>query len=376
MTIPGYECDEAGLADEGDGGEMDELLVLLEQKDSDLRRAAELGKMLLDEKEADAEAHEGEKEALWRRIQDMARRVMELEQEAAEKRDSFSVHQGHHHHVPTSAAAAAVEGGGWGSRRSSTSSGGSGYGGDRSEERALRAKNEMLERQLAHMKEVAEETQLELAAAKKARFFRKSSSHRHSRGGSGSMLSSPALSSRQGREDRSFSSGAFASALGALSPTGPLSPDRFAVAVAGSGGRAVTPDRRRRSRHSRRSSSRLSSPTEVSRWSEEASDSDEEEEEEEGEVVEEEEEEAEEGEIAGDDGRVDERDATWLLEQNAWLMEELEAKDELIEALREQIVQQQGRWRGQGSWPSASVQSLRGLAGGAAASDDSNDDGG
>ena len=27
------------------------------------------GKMLLDEKEADAEAHEGEKEALWRRIQ-------------------------------------------------------------------------------------------------------------------------------------------------------------------------------------------------------------------------------------------------------------------------------------------------------------------
>lgn len=31
--------------------------------------------MLLDEKEEDAEAHEGEKEALWRRIQ--ARRVLE-----------------------------------------------------------------------------------------------------------------------------------------------------------------------------------------------------------------------------------------------------------------------------------------------------------
>lgn len=28
-----------------------------------------VGKMLLDEKEEDAEAHEGEKEALWRRIQ-------------------------------------------------------------------------------------------------------------------------------------------------------------------------------------------------------------------------------------------------------------------------------------------------------------------
>lgn len=41
----------------------------------------------------------------------------------------------------------------------------------------------------------------------------------------------------------------------------------------------------------------------------------------------EEEGEEEEGEIVGDDGNVDERDAAWLLEQNAWLMEELEAKD-------------------------------------------------
>lgn len=34
-------------------------------------------------------------------------------------------------------------------------------------ERVLRAKNEMLERQLAHLKDQEEETQLELAAAKK-----------------------------------------------------------------------------------------------------------------------------------------------------------------------------------------------------------------
>ena len=34
------------------------------------------GKMLLDEKEADAEAHEGEKEALWRRIQVRVLNVM------------------------------------------------------------------------------------------------------------------------------------------------------------------------------------------------------------------------------------------------------------------------------------------------------------
>lgn len=92
---------------------------------------------------------------------------MELEQEAAEKRDSFSAQHDHHNHAPS------FDGGdNWGSsKRFSSSSGGSGCGGgDRAEERALRAKNEMLERQLAHMKEVAEETQLELAAAKKVRW--------------------------------------------------------------------------------------------------------------------------------------------------------------------------------------------------------------
>lgn len=98
---------------------------------------------------------------------------MELEQEAVERRDSFLVQQDHHHHhnAHNSASAGAAERGSWGSRRFSPSSGGSGCGGDRAEERALRAKNEMLERQLAHMKEVAEETQLELAAAKKVHWF-------------------------------------------------------------------------------------------------------------------------------------------------------------------------------------------------------------
>ncbi|CAM9495821.1 unnamed protein product, partial [Scytosiphon promiscuus] len=374
MANADFERDGASLADEAGGGEMDELLLLLEQKDSDLRRAAELGKMLLDEKEADAEAHEGEKEALWRRIQDMARRVMELEQEAAEKRDSFSVQHDHHHHHHHGPAPASDGGGSWGGRRFSSSSGGS-VGGDRAEERALRAKNEMLERQLAHMKELAEETQLELAAAKKARFFRKSSSHRHSRAGSGSLMSSPALSPRKGRGDRSFSGGAFSSALGALSPTGPLSPERFSAAVSGSGGHlAASSDRRRSSTHSRPSSARLSSPTELSRWSVPSPPSP---------IASLEEGEGRGGEERGGRGKGsmllrigggvgdgedseasnDElRDAAWLLEQNAWLMEELEAKDELIEALREQIVQQQGRWGGQGTWPSSSVQSLRDLA--------------
>ena len=36
---------------------------------------------------------------------------------------------------------------------------------------------------------------------------------------------------------------------------------------------------------------------------------------------------AEEGEVVGDEGIVDEHDSAWLLEQNAWLMEELESKD-------------------------------------------------
>lgn len=31
--------------------------------------------------------------------------------------------------------------------------------------------------------------------------------------------------------------------------------------------------------------------------------------------------------MVGDVGVVDEHDSTWLLEQNAWLMEELESKD-------------------------------------------------
>lgn len=45
-------------------------------------------------------------------------------------------------------------------------------GGVRAEERALRAKNEMLERQLAHMKEAAEEAQLELDAMRKVGIWR------------------------------------------------------------------------------------------------------------------------------------------------------------------------------------------------------------
>jgi len=101
--------------------------------------------------------------------QDMARRVMELEQEAAESREEFSRHQDQ---IQRQALAAAGGGSGVGvgvvgggvNRRVSV-------GGDRSEERALRAKNEMLERQLAHMREVAEEAQLELAAVKKVHFF-------------------------------------------------------------------------------------------------------------------------------------------------------------------------------------------------------------
>lgn len=88
---------------------------------------------------------------------------MELEQEAAESRDEFSLQQDEH--ARRLALAGAQRGGGGGvnsSRRVSH-----GGGGDRAEERALRAKNEMLERQLAHMREEAEETQLELAAARK-----------------------------------------------------------------------------------------------------------------------------------------------------------------------------------------------------------------
>lgn len=94
---------------------------------------------------------------------------MELEQEAAESRDEFSLQQQdqayhqHNQHQPLAAEGGSAGGGGFG-RRVSVGGGG---GGDRAEERALRAKNEMLERQLAHMREAAEEAQLELAAAKK-----------------------------------------------------------------------------------------------------------------------------------------------------------------------------------------------------------------
>lgn len=88
---------------------------------------------------------------------------MELEQEAAESRDEFCLQQDEH--ARRLALAAAQRGGGGGgvnsSRRVSLG------GGDRAEERTLRAKNEMLERQLAHMREEAEETQLELVAARK-----------------------------------------------------------------------------------------------------------------------------------------------------------------------------------------------------------------
>lgn len=57
-----------------------------------------------------------------------------------------------------------LERGSFGSKRGSY-----GSSSDRAEERVLRAKNEMLERQLEHMKEEAEETELELAAARKVR---------------------------------------------------------------------------------------------------------------------------------------------------------------------------------------------------------------
>lgn len=42
-TMADADYDRAMVADEAGGGEIDELLLLLEQKDSDLRRAAELG---------------------------------------------------------------------------------------------------------------------------------------------------------------------------------------------------------------------------------------------------------------------------------------------------------------------------------------------
>lgn len=90
----------------------------------------------------------------------MAKRVVELEQEAAESR-AFSQQDASSCPTDRSTVPTALvinDGGG---------------DGERAEERALRAKNEMLERQLEHMRDSVEETQLEVAAAKKvcAHFF-------------------------------------------------------------------------------------------------------------------------------------------------------------------------------------------------------------
>ncbi|CAM9587741.1 unnamed protein product, partial [Ectocarpus sp. 6 AP-2014] len=398
-----YHRDAASLADESGRIDVDELLVLLEQKDSDLRKAAELGKMLLDEKEAAAEAHEGEKEALWRRIQDMARRVIELEQEAAESRDEFSLQQDEH--ARRLALAGAQRGGGGGinsSRRVSH-----GGGGDRAEERALRAKNEMLERQLAHMREEAEETQLELAAARKARFSTWSS-RRLTRGRSDSLQSSPALSARLERGDGSLNGGGFGAAPPRpLSPAGSsFSPSRLpevvaAVSGGGSGGGVAgapfTPGNGEQKHHHYR-------------LNVDGGDKGEEEEEEEEKDADGAESEVsndelraadrvhasalrarieEEGESDGDGGpggrepdddgddgdNDDEQDVAWLLEQNTWLMQELETKDDFIQALREQMEQLQRRG-GHGPGPSSSMQSLRELGGSDDSDDDSDQEGG
>lgn len=144
--------------------------------------------------------------------QEMARRVMELEEEAAEvremerKKQQQQLQQHHHQqqqqpHLSQSTARLSSSsscsdnddimrdvfltqpGGLYGhdylTRQNIPGRGGRGVAAvrtagreslsvrGRSEERALRAKNEMLERQLAHMKEAAAETQLELAAARK-----------------------------------------------------------------------------------------------------------------------------------------------------------------------------------------------------------------
>ncbi|CAM9324593.1 unnamed protein product, partial [Ectocarpus sp. 12 AP-2014] len=75
----------------------------------------------------------------------------------------------------------------------------------------------------------------------------------------------------------------------------------------------------------------------------------------------------------GDDD--DEQDVAWLLEQNTWLMQELEAKDDFIQALREQVEQLQRRG-GHGPGPSSSMQSLRELGGSDNSDDDSDQEGG
>ncbi|CBJ28674.1 nascent polypeptide associated complex alpha [Ectocarpus siliculosus] len=357
-----YHRDAASLADETGRIDVDELLILLEQKDSDLRKAAELGKMLLDEKEAAAEAHEGEKEALWRRIQDMARRVMELEQEAAESRDEFSLQQDEH--ARRLALAGAQRGGGGGinsSRRVSH-----GGGGDRAEERALRAKNEMLERQLAHMREEAEETQLELAAARK---------------------SSPALSARLERGDGSLNGGGFGAAPPRpLSPAGSsFSPSRLpevVAAVSGGGGGGgvagtpLTPGNGDKGEEEEEEEENDAEGGESEVWNDELRAADR--------VhasalrarIEEAGESDDDGDGDGDNDDIDdEQDVAWLLEQNTWLMQELEAKDDFIQALREQMEQLQ-RGGGHGPGPSSSMQSLRELGGSDDSDDDSDQEGG
>ncbi|CAM9553147.1 unnamed protein product, partial [Ectocarpus sp. 13 AM-2016] len=356
-------------------------------------KAAELGKMLLDEKEAAAEAHEGEKEALWRRIQDMARRVMELEQEAAESRDEFSLQQDEH--ARRLALAGAQRGGGGGVNSSWRVS--HGGGGDRVEERALRAKNEMLERQLAHMREEAEETQLELAAARKKARFSTWSSRRLTRGRSDSLQSSPALSARLERGDGSlYGGGGGAAPPRPLSPAGSsFSPSRLPEMVAavsgGGGGGSVagapfTPGNGEQEHHHYRREEE----------EEEENDADGAE----SEVSNDELRAAdrvhasalrarieEAGESDGDGGAGgrepddddgdddDEQDVAWLLEQNTWLMQELEAKDDFIQALREQVEQLQRRG-GHGPGPSSSMQSLRELGGSDDSDDDSDQEGG
>ncbi|CAB1096486.1 unnamed protein product [Ectocarpus sp. CCAP 1310/34] len=387
----------------------------------------------------------------------MARRVMELEQEAAESRDELSLQQDEH--ARRLALAGAQRGGGGefnSSRRVSH-----GGGGDRAEERALRAKNEMLERQLAHMREEAEETQLELAAARKARFSTWSS-RRLTRGRSESLQSSPALSARLERGDGSLNGGGVGAAPPRpLSPAGSsFSPSRLpevlaAVSLGGGGGGGgvagapVTPGQSEQDHHHyRRSSlSRVYSSSSCAASAAAAAAAaaarlprgvvpsplvgseggnqgggggggsnlcgGDEREEEEEEEAEENDADGAESEVSNDELRAadrvhasalrarieekgesdgdggpggrepddddgdddDEQDVAWLLEQNTWLIQELEAKDDFIQALREQMEQLQRR-EGHGPGPSSSMHSLRELGGSDNSDDDSDQEGG
>ncbi|CAM9399907.1 unnamed protein product [Choristocarpus tenellus] len=188
MSLAG-EVSSSGI---GEADEIARLQALLEEKESALRSAAVIGKMLLDEKEEDADVHEAEKEALWRRIQEMARRVMELEREVSDRDERKRLSNGY----PAGGALGSVdeegderEAGGL-----SIDIGSGWYGRDANrlptpgvEARALRAKNEILERQLLHMRESVTEAQLELQAAKKISLRRR----RSSISSSGSFLASP-----------------------------------------------------------------------------------------------------------------------------------------------------------------------------------------